>query len=93
MTVGRRDHRAGPHLLLLPRGPRHRRRHPPEDSGPAGVLEVPHLQRAMLQIGRGGYKHHFAMSTGHVADRCIAALRQHEGYQVTDLRGWDRAGA
>jgi L-fucose isomerase-like protein len=59
---------------------------PPEYFGSAGVMEIPRLQQALLQIGRGGYKHHFAMSTGHIADRAIAALRQHAGYQVTDLR-------
>ena len=26
------------------------------------------------------------MADGHIADKCIAALRQHKGYKVMDLR-------
>lgn len=59
----------------------------PEDYfGSAGVAEIPGLQQALLQIGHGGYKHHFSMTKGHVADQVVAALRQHPGFEVTDLR-------
>ena len=59
---------------------------PPEYFGSAGVVEVLGLQEALIQIGHQGFKHHFSMSDGHHADKCIAALRQHEGYKVMDLR-------
>ncbi len=59
---------------------------PKEYFGSAGVAEVPGLQGALLNVGHGGFKHHFAMGNGHVADRVIEALKQHEGYEVTDLR-------
>ena len=59
---------------------------PPEYFGSAGVLKVPMLQEALLQIGHGGYKHHFEMADGHIADRCIDALKQHPHYKVMDLR-------
>ncbi len=59
----------------------------PEDYfGSAGVAEVPGLQKALLQVGHGGYKHHFSMGRGHVADKVIEMLRQHEGYTIVDLR-------
>lgn len=59
---------------------------PPEYFGSAGVLEMPHLQEKLQHIGYGGYKHHFEMADGHIADKCIELLRQHEGYKVMDLR-------
>jgi len=54
--------------------------------GSAGVAKVSGLQQVLLQVGHGGYKHHFSMTRGHVADQVIKALSQHEGYEVTDLR-------
>lgn len=59
---------------------------PDEYFGSAAVIKVPGLQNVLLQVGHGGYKHHFSMGDGHVADKCISALRQHPGYEVTDLR-------
>lgn len=59
---------------------------PPEYFGSAGVVEIPGLQNALIQIGHQGFKHHFSMGSGHKADECIAALRQHAGYKVMDLR-------
>lgn len=59
---------------------------PPEYFGSAGVLEAPMLQEALLQIGHQGYKHHFEMCDGHVAEKCIDMLNQHPGYKVMDLR-------
>jgi len=54
--------------------------------GSAGVAEVPGLQQGLIQIGHGGYKHHFSMTKGHVADQVIEALSQYEGYTIVDLR-------
>ncbi|MBD3310657.1 hypothetical protein GF351_05550 [Candidatus Woesearchaeota archaeon] len=59
---------------------------PPEYFGSAGVCRIPKLQKTILQIGHGGYKHHFSMARGHVADEAIDMLRQNPRYEVTDLR-------
>jgi len=59
---------------------------PPEYFGSGGVAHVPGLQRALLHVGYEGYKHHFSMTRGHVADQVINALSQHPGFEVTDLR-------
>jgi L-fucose isomerase-like protein len=59
----------------------------PEDYfGGAGVAEIKGLQEILRHVGYQGYKHHFSMTRGHVADQVIAALRQHPGFEVTDLR-------
>jgi L-fucose isomerase-like protein len=54
--------------------------------GSGGVAEVPGLQEALIQIGHLGFKHHFAMTRGHIADRAIEDLRKHPGNEVYDLR-------
>jgi len=59
---------------------------PAEYFGSGGVAEVPGLQQTMLHVGYGGYKHHFSMTRGHVADQVIAGLAQHAGFEVTDMR-------
>jgi len=59
---------------------------PDEYFGSAGVAEIPGLQQALLHVGHEGFKHHFSMTRGHVADQVVAGLRQHPGYKVTDLR-------
>ena len=50
------------------------------------IAEVKGLQEILRHVGYQGYKHHFSMTRGHVADQVIAALRQHPGFEVTDLR-------
>jgi L-fucose isomerase-like protein len=59
---------------------------PPNYFGSGGVAEVPGLQEALIQIGHLGFKHHFAMTRGRVADQVIAELCKHPGYEVYDLR-------
>lgn len=59
---------------------------PSEYFGSAGVAEIARLQDVLLHVGHGGYKHHFSMGRGLVADKIISALRQHPGYEVTDMR-------
>ena len=59
---------------------------PKDYFGSGGVAEVPGLQQALIHIGHLGFKHHFAMTRGHVADQAIADLRRHPGYEVYDLR-------
>ena len=54
--------------------------------GGAGVAEVKGLQEILRHVDYQGYKHHFSMPRGHVADQVIAALRQHPGFEVTDLQ-------
>lgn len=54
--------------------------------GSGGVAEIPNLQQVLLHVGYGGYKHHFSMTRGRVADAVIDALRQHPGFEVTDMR-------
>ncbi len=59
----------------------------PEDYfGGGGVAEMPGLQTVLRHIGYEGYKHHFSMTRGHIAGQVIEALRQHPGFEVTDLR-------
>jgi len=59
---------------------------PDDYFGSAGVAEVKGLQEVMLHVGYEGYKHHFSMTRGHVAGQVVEALRQHPGFEVTDLR-------
>lgn len=59
---------------------------PKDYFGGAGVGEIPGLQRVLQHVGYQGYKHHFSMTRGHVADEVIAAIRGHGGFLVTDLR-------
>ena len=59
---------------------------PDDYFGSGGVAEVPGLQDALIQIGHLGFKHHFAMTRGHVADAVIEDLRKHPGNEVYDLR-------
>lgn len=59
---------------------------PPEYFGSAGVCEVPGLQDALIKMGHLGFKHHFSMGEGHIADECIKQLAKHPGYEVYDLR-------
>ena len=54
--------------------------------GSAGVGRIPGLQKVLLHVGYNGYKHHFSMTRGKVADQVVAALRQHPGFEVTDMR-------
>jgi len=54
--------------------------------GAAGVGHIPGLQKVLQHVGYEGYKHHFSMTRGHVADQVVAALRRHPGFEVTDLR-------
>lgn len=59
---------------------------PTDYFGSGGVAEIPGLQDLLRHVGYEGYKHHFSMTKGHVADQVIEALRQHPGFEVTDLR-------
>ena len=59
---------------------------PADYFGSGGVADVPGLQEALIQIGHLGFKHHFGMTRGHFADRAIADLRKHPGFEVYDLR-------
>lgn len=53
--------------------------------GSGGVGEVRGLQAVMQHVGYQGYKHHFSMTRGHVAGAIVDELRQHPGFEVTDL--------
>ena len=53
--------------------------------GSAGVAEIKGLQKLLLHVGYAGYKHHFSMTRGNVARQVIEGLRQHPGYEVTDM--------
>jgi len=59
---------------------------PDDYFGSAGVAHIPGLQKVLQHVGYGGYKHHFSMTRGRVADQVVAALVQHPGFEVTDLR-------
>jgi L-fucose isomerase-like protein len=59
---------------------------PDDYFGAAGVAEIKRLQDVLLHVGYEGYKHHFSMTMGDVADKVIDALRGHPGYEITDLR-------
>jgi L-fucose isomerase-like protein len=54
--------------------------------GSGGVGRIPGLQKVMLHVGYQGYKHHFSMTRGLVATQIVAALRQHPGFEITDMR-------
>ncbi len=59
---------------------------PDDYFGSGGIAEIAGLQQALVQMGQGGYKHHFSMTRGHVADKVIVAISKHKGYEITDLR-------
>ncbi len=53
--------------------------------GCAGVAEIPHLQQALLAIGRAGYRHHVSVTAGQVASSMREALTRYLGYAETTL--------
>lgn len=53
--------------------------------GCAGVAEISGLQHALEVIGHAGYRHHVAVTVGHVADAVREAFAKYLGYEFTDL--------
>ncbi len=57
----------------------------PEFFGCAGVARIAGLQARLETIGRSGYRHHVAVSTGHQAVAVREALTRYLGYELTEL--------
>ena len=53
--------------------------------GCAGVAHIPDLQRALLTIGRQGYRHHVGVTPGEVAVPVREALTRYLGYTESAL--------
>ncbi len=54
--------------------------------GSGGAAVIKGLQKVLLHVGYNGYKHHFSMTRGDIADQLITELRKHHGFKVTDMR-------
>ncbi len=55
---------------------------PADFFGCAGVAEIPRLQQVLVDLGRGGHRHHVALTPSTVAAPLREALGSYLGYQV-----------
>ncbi len=53
--------------------------------GCAGVAEIDHLQDKLIRLARGGFKHHTAISEGHVKDVLEEAFVTYLHYDWTEI--------
>ena len=51
--------------------------------GCAGVAQINDLQNTLQHIGREGYRHHVAVTTGHMARAVREACTKYLGYEIT----------
>lgn len=60
---------------------------PIEDAyfGCAGVAEIPNLQNKLITLARGGFKHHTAITEGHVKDILKEALTNYLHYDWVEI--------
>lgn len=58
---------------------------PADFFGCAGVAEIPRLPQVLTDIGRGGHRHHVALTPAHVAAPLREALGAYLGYQVQEV--------
>lgn len=53
--------------------------------GCAGVARIPELQRKLIRLARGGFKHHTTVANGHVKWVLEEAFRYYLGYDVVSV--------
>ena len=53
--------------------------------GCGGVAKIPDLQRKLLALGRGGFRHHTVIGVGHLSLILSEAFRYYLGYDVVEL--------
>lgn len=53
--------------------------------GCAGVAEIPNLQKKLIQLARGGFKHHTSIGVGHMQGVLDEAFRVYLSYDVTEI--------
>ncbi|WP_220094311.1 L-fucose/L-arabinose isomerase family protein [Paenibacillus sp. YN15] len=53
--------------------------------GCAGVARIPGLQKKLITLGRGGFRHHTAVGVGHVKQILQEAFKYYLGYEILDL--------
>jgi L-fucose isomerase-like protein len=58
---------------------------PADFFGCAGVAQIPRLQQVLAGGGRGGHRHHVALTPSHVAAPLREALASYLGYQVQEV--------
>jgi L-fucose isomerase-like protein len=55
---------------------------PDDFFGTAGVARIANLQELLLTIGKEGFRHHVAVSSGHVREPLQEAMTKYLGYEV-----------
>jgi L-fucose isomerase-like protein len=55
---------------------------PKEFFGVAGVVKIPNLQDVLLMIGREGFRHHVAVTSGSVREPLSEAMEKYLGYEM-----------
>jgi L-fucose isomerase-like protein len=53
--------------------------------GCGGVAEIPDLQNKLVNLARGGFKHHTTVGVGHMANALREAFTTYLGYEVVDI--------
>lgn len=53
--------------------------------GCAGVVEIPNLQKVLLGVCKGGYRHHVSMTLAHVETALREAFTNYLGYEIEDF--------
>ena len=53
--------------------------------GCGGVARIPNLQRKLIRLARGGFKHHTTVARGHVKHILEEAFRYYLGYDVVSV--------
>lgn len=53
--------------------------------GCAGVCEIPDMQKKMIRLARGGFKHHTSVGTGHMKEVLREAFTTYLGYEWQDI--------
>ncbi len=56
--------------------------------GCGGVARIPNLQRKLIRLARGGFKHHTTVARGHVKHILEEAFRYYLGYDVVSVDDW-----
>ncbi len=57
----------------------------PEFFGCGGVAKIPELQKKLIRLARGGFKHHTTVANGHVKGILEEAFRYYLGYDVVSI--------
>jgi hypothetical protein len=53
--------------------------------GCGGVAEIPGLQKKLLAIGKGGFRHHVGLTFGSKAAALREAFSTYLGYEIVEL--------